>query len=134
MPPAPIGGTSQAPAVLNQCHQKLRGRRHQAENNDYNGGTVLPRCVPGSSIGQRFSAPGRIGSPINLTGTQVETGDVIIRDRDGLVLVKANEVRATLTSAEAREAKEEDYRRQIAEGVSTAELLGLLPTLERYGR
>ncbi|SFU10414.1 4-carboxy-4-hydroxy-2-oxoadipate aldolase/oxaloacetate decarboxylase [Arthrobacter sp. ov118] len=77
--------------------------------------------------------PGRIGSPINLAGTQVETGDVIIGDRDGLVLVKANEVPATLASAEAREAKEEDYRRQIAEGVSTVELLGLLPTLERYG-
>jgi 4-hydroxy-4-methyl-2-oxoglutarate aldolase len=77
--------------------------------------------------------PGHIGGTINFAGTLVKRGDIIIGDRDGLVVVKAGEVLESLQSAEAREAKEEEYRRQIAEGASTAELLGLLPTLQRYG-
>ncbi|MGK3647132.1 4-carboxy-4-hydroxy-2-oxoadipate aldolase/oxaloacetate decarboxylase [Pseudarthrobacter enclensis] len=77
--------------------------------------------------------PGHIGGTINLAGTLIDKGDVIIGDRDGLVVVKAADVEASLESAETREAKEEEFRRRITEGASTAELLGLLPTLERYG-
>ncbi|WP_423184445.1 4-carboxy-4-hydroxy-2-oxoadipate aldolase/oxaloacetate decarboxylase [Arthrobacter sp. NyZ413] len=77
--------------------------------------------------------PGKVGGTINLAGTPVGRGDIIIGDRDGLVVVKSGEVLESLQRAEAREAKEEDYRRRIAEGASTAELLGLLPILQRYG-
>ncbi|WP_090956835.1 4-carboxy-4-hydroxy-2-oxoadipate aldolase/oxaloacetate decarboxylase [Arthrobacter sp. ov118] len=77
--------------------------------------------------------PGHIGGTINFAGTLVKRGDIIIGDRDGLVVVKSGEVLESLQSAEAREAKEEEYRRRITEGASTAELLGLLPTLQRYG-
>ena len=77
--------------------------------------------------------PGKVGGAINLAGTVVERGDIIIGDRDGLVVVRAGEVLESLKSAEAREAQEEEYRRRILEGASTAELLGLLPTLQRYG-
>ncbi|HEY8752980.1 MAG TPA: 4-carboxy-4-hydroxy-2-oxoadipate aldolase/oxaloacetate decarboxylase [Arthrobacter sp.] len=77
--------------------------------------------------------PGQIGGTINLAGTVVDRGDIIIGDRDGVVVLKANEVGEVLRSAEAREAKEEEFRRRIMEGASTAELLGLLPTLHRYG-
>jgi 4-hydroxy-4-methyl-2-oxoglutarate aldolase len=78
--------------------------------------------------------PGQVGGTINFAGTLVDRGDIIIGDRDGLVVVKAGEVLASLQSAEAREAKEEEFRRRILdEGASTAELLGLFPTLQRYG-
>ncbi|WP_423184457.1 4-carboxy-4-hydroxy-2-oxoadipate aldolase/oxaloacetate decarboxylase [Arthrobacter sp. NyZ413] len=77
--------------------------------------------------------PGSIGGAINLAGSTVQRGDIILGDRDGLVVVKADEVAETLQSAEEREAKEEAFRRRIMDGVSTAELLGLLPTLQRYG-
>ncbi|MFB8369696.1 RraA family protein [Pseudarthrobacter sp. NPDC055928] len=78
--------------------------------------------------------PGQVGETINLAGTLVDRGDVIIGDRDGLVVVKAADVLDSLAKAEAREAKEEEFRRRILdEGASTAELLGLLPTLQRYG-
>ncbi|KUM36352.1 4-carboxy-4-hydroxy-2-oxoadipate aldolase/oxaloacetate decarboxylase [Arthrobacter sp. EpRS71] len=78
--------------------------------------------------------PGEVGGTINLAGTLVERGDIIIGDRDGLVVVKAADVLDSLEKAEAREAKEEEFRRRILdEGASTAELLGLLPTLQRYG-
>lgn len=78
--------------------------------------------------------PGQVGGTINFGGTLVDRGDVIIGDRDGLVVVKATDVLESLQLAEAREAKEEDFRRRIVdEGASTAELLGLLPILQRYG-
>lgn len=78
--------------------------------------------------------PGQIGGTINFAGTQVDRGDIIIGDRDGLVVVKAAEVSESLQNAEAREAKEEEFRRRILdEGASTAELLGLIPILQRYG-
>ncbi|MFE4542288.1 RraA family protein [Arthrobacter sp. NPDC056727] len=78
--------------------------------------------------------PGQIGGTINLAGTLVDRGDIIIGDRDGLVVVKAADVLDSLRKAEEREAKEEEFRRRILdEGASTAELLGLLPILQRYG-
>ncbi len=77
--------------------------------------------------------PGSIGGTINLAGSAVERGDIIVGDRDGLVVVKAQEVLEALQSAEEREAKEEEFRRRIMGGESTAELLGLLATLQRYG-
>jgi 4-hydroxy-4-methyl-2-oxoglutarate aldolase len=77
--------------------------------------------------------PGHVGGTINFAGTLVDRGDIIIGDRDGLVVVKATEVLESLQSAEAREAKEEEFRRRITEGASTAELFGLLPILKRYG-
>lgn len=77
--------------------------------------------------------PGHVGGIINFAGTSIERGDIIIGDRDGLVVVKADEVLEALRKAEMREAKEEEYRRSIIDGASTAELLGLLPTLQRYG-
>ncbi|HEY3573529.1 MAG TPA: RraA family protein [Arthrobacter sp.] len=77
--------------------------------------------------------PGHVGGTITLAGTRVGRGDIVVGDRDGLVVVKAGEVLEALRSAEIREAKEEEYRHRIMKGASTAELLGLLPTLQRYG-
>ncbi|MDP9693849.1 UNVERIFIED_ORG: 4-hydroxy-4-methyl-2-oxoglutarate aldolase [Arthrobacter globiformis] len=76
---------------------------------------------------------GSIGGTINLGGCAVERGDIIVGDRDGLVVVKCDEFLEALQSAEERETKEEEFRRRITDGESTAELLGLLPTLQRYG-
>jgi 4-hydroxy-4-methyl-2-oxoglutarate aldolase len=77
--------------------------------------------------------PGIVGGTINLAGTSIDRGDIIIGDRDGLVVVKADEADSSLRAAEAREAKEEEFRRRIMEGASTAELLGLQPILKQYG-
>ena len=78
--------------------------------------------------------PGSVGEPINLAGTPIETGDIIIGDRDGLVVVRELEVDFALERSEAREAAEEELRRRIRDGETTAELLGLLPILKQQGR
>ena len=44
-----------------------------------------------------------------------------------------DEAESVLDSARSREAKENQFRSAIEKGASTAELLGLLPALERMG-
>ncbi|MEL6792103.1 MAG: RraA family protein [Pseudomonadota bacterium] len=44
---------------------------------------------PNSPVSQ---GPGRIGLPINLNGVRIETGDMIVADRDGVVVVPFAEI------------------------------------------
>lgn len=60
-------------------------------------------------------------------------GDIIVGDRDGLLVVSPDEVGEVPESARAREAKEEAFRSAIENGATTAEPLGLMPTLDALG-
>lgn len=86
-------------------------------------------CIRGTTKTYR----GSIGEPVSIAGTVVHRGDIIVGDRDGLVVVPADELDESLRLAQLREDKETDYRRRIAEGASTVELLGLGETLRAYG-
>ncbi|MEN0137761.1 MAG: 4-hydroxy-4-methyl-2-oxoglutarate aldolase, partial [Rhodococcus sp. (in: high G+C Gram-positive bacteria)] len=68
----------------------------------------------------------------DIAGTTVRNGDVIVGDRDGLVVIPAAQVESALTLAQSREDKEATFRAQIADGASTVELLGLTGTLNSY--
>ena len=74
--------------------------------------------------------PGKVNVPVCIGDVVIRPGDIIVGDRDGVVVVSADEVSTVLESARAREAKEEAFRLAIEQGASTAELLGLIPTLE----
>ena len=75
---------------------------------------------------------GSVGAPVTIADTVVRTGDVVVGDRDGVVIIERDEITRSLGLAEAREEKEQGFRKLIAEGVSTVELLGLGDTLESY--
>src|SRR3954447_15918216 len=75
--------------------------------------------------------PGRLTLPICIGDVLIRPGDVVVGDRDGVVVVARDELDAVIAGAEAREAKEADQRSAIDRGMSTAELLGLLPALQR---
>lgn len=77
--------------------------------------------------------PGRLNVPLCIADAVVHPGDIVVGDRDGLVMVARDDVDRVLASAQAREEKEAGFRRAIANGVSTAELLGLGDTLHRLG-
>lgn len=77
--------------------------------------------------------PGKVNVPICIGDVMICPGDIVVGDRDGIVIVSPDEAESVLESARARETKEEGFRSAIEQGVSTAELLGLLPTLERMG-
>jgi 4-hydroxy-4-methyl-2-oxoglutarate aldolase len=74
--------------------------------------------------------PGKVNVPVCIGDVVIRPGDIIVGDRDGVVVVSPDEVSTVLESARAREAKEEAFRLAIEQGASTAELLGLIPTLE----
>jgi 4-hydroxy-4-methyl-2-oxoglutarate aldolase len=76
---------------------------------------------------------GRVGGPVILGGVNVQPGDVVVGDRDGVVVVPAAEADTVLAKAQRRAEKEEDFRQAIREGRSTVELLGLADTLRQLG-
>ena len=94
----------------------------------------FPVFCRGLSIkGTGKNQPGKVNVPITIGDVLIRPGDIIVGDRDGRVIVSADEVESVLARASARETKEDEFRATIERGISTAELLGLLPTLERMG-
>ena len=72
----------------------------------------------------KASAPS-VGKPISFTGTPVAAGDLVVADDDGVLILPAAHAEATLAKGAQRAAKEADFMRQLQEGKSTLELLGL---------
>ncbi|MFT4190899.1 MAG: 4-carboxy-4-hydroxy-2-oxoadipate aldolase/oxaloacetate decarboxylase [Comamonas sp.] len=94
----------------------------------------FPVFCRGLSIkGTGKNQPGRVNVPIVIGDALIHPGDIIVGDRDGLVVVPQGEVESALASSLLREEKEARQREAIAQGVSTVELLGLAPALERLG-
>ena len=94
----------------------------------------FPVFSRGLCIKATFKAQaGRVGEPIVCAGVRVEPGDVIVGDRDGVVVVPQSRVDAVVAAAEARERKEDSLRADLEAGRSTVDLLGLEPTLTRLG-
>ncbi|MDV7090316.1 RraA family protein [Rhodococcus sp. IEGM 248] len=93
----------------------------------------FPVFAKGLSIrGTTKTYKGTIGKPVDIAGTVVHNGDIIVGDRDGVVVIHADQLDQSLHLAQEREHKESTFRKQIANGVTTVELLGLTPTLHAY--
>ncbi len=72
----------------------------------------------------KASAPS-VGSPIQLAGTPVVAGDLVVADDDGVLVIPAGHVQATLREGQARTDKEEAMMQALREGQSTLALMGL---------
>ena len=68
---------------------------------------------------------GRLGETVSLGGVNVETGDYLIGDDDGIVVVKPNEAEAVLKKAEQKEALEVTIVDRIARGENTIDIFSL---------
>lgn len=90
-------------------------------------------CKASSIKGTEKKQPGKINIPVVMCGVQINPGDIIVGDRDGLVIVKANEVDSVIQKAQQREEKENIFKQKIRNGATTAELLGLSDTLKALG-
>ncbi|MBD9668675.1 4-carboxy-4-hydroxy-2-oxoadipate aldolase/oxaloacetate decarboxylase [Variovorax sp. VRV01] len=94
----------------------------------------FPVFCRGLSIkGTGKNQPGKVGVPIAIGDTLIQPGDIVVGDRDGLVVVAQGEVETATSSSLAREEKEAKQRKAIDEGATTAELLNLTDTLKRFG-
>jgi 4-hydroxy-4-methyl-2-oxoglutarate aldolase len=69
--------------------------------------------------------PGRIGGTTTVGDVDVQAGDWIIADADGVVVVPHAHVDAVLAAGRARAAKEAHYFEELRAGRTTLQLLGL---------
>ena len=92
----------------------------------------FPVFARGLSIkGTGKHQPGRINVPVVIGDVQIQPGDIVIGDQDGLVVVARAGADAVLAAGRAREQKETAYREQIRNGATTVDLLDLAETLQR---
>lgn len=77
--------------------------------------------------------PGKVNVPVVCGGVQVNPGDLVFGDDDGVVIVAREKAEAVLEAARAREAKEAGLMQQLQAGRTTLELLGLTEILDRKG-
>ncbi|MDX6285033.1 MAG: 4-hydroxy-4-methyl-2-oxoglutarate aldolase [Frankiales bacterium] len=76
---------------------------------------------------------GSVGGHVTIAGAEVATGDWIMGDRDGVVVVPSATLDDVLAAAEARAAKEAEMFVQLRAGATTIELLDLDVTpVERH--
>ena len=93
----------------------------------------FPVFARGLSIkGKNKYQPGLVNVPVIVGGVSIQPGAIIIGDRDGLVVVEADEVAEVIRASEAREDKENTLRSAIARGESTVDLLNLRDTLTKF--
>ncbi len=86
-------------------------------------------CITGPTK----SKPGRVQVPVVVGGCVVNPGDIVVGDRDGLVVVPQGEVDAALEAASARDAKEVAVRERLAQGATTVEALALAESVRKHG-
>lgn len=77
--------------------------------------------------------PGSINVPVHLPGVEVNPGDAIIADDDGVVVVPRAEAAAVAQAAQSREDNEKQKRDQFADGILGLDLYGLRSKLDELG-
>lgn len=94
----------------------------------------FPVFCRGLSIkGTGKNQPGKVNVPVHFGGVQINPGDIVVGDRDGLVVVSPNEVDSVISKSVEREDKEESMRVALKQGKTMVELLNLGETLHRFG-
>jgi 4-hydroxy-4-methyl-2-oxoglutarate aldolase len=66
-----------------------------------------------------------VGGPLEVGGLRVESGEWLVADADGVVVIGADDVDGALANAEAKAEREVEWFTRLADGATTAELFGL---------
>lgn len=77
--------------------------------------------------------PGSVNVPMVVAGVTVYPGDLIVADGDGVLVVSPKDLGAALDNAEARLAKEQEFRTELEAGNSMYNILGLEAELIKAG-
>lgn len=103
-------------------------------------GLVLDGCVRDADLIEQLGFPvfsrglsvrgtdkqggGHINWPILLGDITINPGDLVVGDRDGVIVIPAAEISATVEAAQKREAKEDQTKRDLMAGKSTLGIYG----------
>jgi len=79
------------------------------------------------------ASPGSVNIPVVCAGIDVEPGDVVVADDDGVVVVPRSRTTDVLYAANDRLAKEADTRRRLEDGELGLDFYGLRDRLEALG-
>ncbi|WP_108484513.1 RraA family protein [Oceaniglobus ichthyenteri] len=96
---------------------------------DYDGivGIGLPCWCTGLTPASPFSkGPGRVGQPINMAGQRVETGDMVIADRDGVVVVPFARIDEVIAALEQVKTSEYTMDAEVEKGLKWPESIAAL--------
>ncbi|RMD92044.1 MAG: RraA family protein [Alphaproteobacteria bacterium] len=79
----------------------------------------LPAWCTGLTPGSPYSTgPGRVGLPMQIGGQRVDTGDMIVADSDGVVVVPFEELDAVIAAIAEVRAAEAELDAEIAAGMA----------------
>lgn len=100
----------------------IDGCIRDADDIEAMGFTVFSRglCILGTSN----HGDGTLNEPIIIGDILINPGDIIVGDRDGVVVVPQNRIEEAIEKSKAREAKEENVRQQLREGKTSLEIYG----------
>ncbi len=100
----------------------IDGSVRDADDIEAMGFSVFSRglCILGTSN----HGDGFLNEPIVIGDVLINPGDIIIGDRDGVVVVPQNRITEAIEKSAAREAKEENVRRQLREGKTSLQIYG----------
>jgi len=79
-------------------------------------------CRGLSILGTGKDGAGTLNETITIGKVKIAPGDIIVGDRDGVVVVPADRIDEAIEKSIAREEKEENVRRQLREGKNSLEI------------
>jgi len=74
---------------------------------------------------------GELDVPVNVAGTEINPGDIVVMDADGAAVVPAGRAQDVLAAALERERREADKRAKLQDGRLSYDLDGLRKVVER---